>query len=264
MYFSKFPALYYPLPFANGVKSVLCRNILRRCALAKDMANSDAIYIQYDIKDGERPEHIADRLYGDPELHWLILFANNIIDPYNEWYKSSSVFTEYVHKKYNSISLFFTDMSDKMKYIPNIAENSTITQGSAPNITKGVISNYRPSFSCIDVSKLSFAVGDASIQNPNTNESSGIKITKKISSLDAIHHFETTNLQTDTLDPFSLQDPKSLIEKYIKDNPLPLSVSVVSNLVYEQRKNENRRTIKILHPSYKDKAMKNLQSSLEV
>ena len=39
---------------------------------------------------------------------------------------------------------------------------------------------------------------------------------------------------------------------------------VMSNVNYEQQKNEEKRTIKILHPSYKNLAMKQLESTMGV
>ena len=36
----------------------------------------------YDVKDGETPEMIAHKYYGDVNLHWIVLIANDIIDYY--------------------------------------------------------------------------------------------------------------------------------------------------------------------------------------
>jgi hypothetical protein len=38
------------------------------------------VYDQYDIVDGETPEIIAAKIYGNPLYHWVIMLANNRFD----------------------------------------------------------------------------------------------------------------------------------------------------------------------------------------
>ena len=54
----------------------------------------------YDVKEGETPEIIADKLYNDPQLHWIVLMLNNIVDRYHEWPMSGNQFLDYVNEKY--------------------------------------------------------------------------------------------------------------------------------------------------------------------
>ena len=54
----------------------------------------------YDVKEGETPEIIADKLYDDPQLHWIILMVNNIVDRYHGWPMSGNQFLDYVNEKY--------------------------------------------------------------------------------------------------------------------------------------------------------------------
>lgn len=42
------------------------------------------LFQPYFIQNGERVERIAEKVYGDASLYWLILVYNNIVDPYNE------------------------------------------------------------------------------------------------------------------------------------------------------------------------------------
>lgn len=46
---------------------------------------------------------LAYDYYGSIDYVWLIFYANNIIDPYTQWYKSQEQFHEYIIKKYGSI-----------------------------------------------------------------------------------------------------------------------------------------------------------------
>ena len=58
----------------------------------------------YDVKEGETPEMIADKLYGDSTLHWVVLMVNNIVDRYHEWPMAGNQFLDYVNEKYSNPS----------------------------------------------------------------------------------------------------------------------------------------------------------------
>mgnify|MGYP003330275615 CR=1 FL=1 len=85
MYFSKFPVIFYDSVGNFDFKVVT--NLLRRVALRTKLREDTLIFDTYDVKDGETPEILAHRLYGDSELHWVILSVNNITDRYHQWPK---------------------------------------------------------------------------------------------------------------------------------------------------------------------------------
>ena len=77
----------------------------------------DRVYdIRYrTVEEGEKPETIAYKEYGDPNLHWVILLLNEIKNPQFEWPKTSVILNEYMEEKYNGSSFFlnvFSDQSD--------------------------------------------------------------------------------------------------------------------------------------------------------
>lgn len=57
----------------------------------------------YNIVGGDRPDLIAYKLYGNPNLYWLILYLNNIYDPYHEWKKDSNAVFESTKQKYKDM-----------------------------------------------------------------------------------------------------------------------------------------------------------------
>ncbi len=127
-YFSKFPVLQYPVRDGSAFKFVFVTNLLRRVALNDDLKSSDGAFIEYSIKDGERPEHIAERVYGDPSYHWLVMMTNDIIDPYHGWYKSGQVMEDYIQKKYGSTSVFFANQQDGFLFNTNFNSGCTLWQ----------------------------------------------------------------------------------------------------------------------------------------
>ena len=98
MYFDSFPVITYDSVGNGTYKDVT--NILRRVAMRSKIKQNTLIYDTYDVKEGETPEMIADRLYNDPELHWVILIVNDITDRYHQWPLSTSQFLAFINDKY--------------------------------------------------------------------------------------------------------------------------------------------------------------------
>ena len=55
-----------------------------------------------DVKEGETPEMLADKLYGDSNLHWIIMYVNNITDRYHQWPLSTPQFLAFINDKYSN------------------------------------------------------------------------------------------------------------------------------------------------------------------
>ena len=106
MFFEKFPSLYYTLDNGKSVQTVT--DILRRVVLSTEIRKNEAFYDQYDIKDGETPEIVANYFYGDPQLHWIVLMANDIIDPRFEWPLSYYNLIQYCKGKYGDDQIYHT------------------------------------------------------------------------------------------------------------------------------------------------------------
>ena len=105
-YFSRFPNLYYDLN--KDKKLQLATDILRRVAFSDRSKASDAIYVDYTIKDGETPEMIADRLYENENMYWVVLLFNEIININEQWPMDTLTFDKFVAKKYPGYALYFT------------------------------------------------------------------------------------------------------------------------------------------------------------
>ena len=102
MYFSKFPLYVYDA-YGDGQETIVT-NLLKRVALRSKVASETMLFDTYDVREGDSPESIADKLYGDPEYHWVILMLNNITDRYHDWPLSTPQFLEYVNEKYDNPS----------------------------------------------------------------------------------------------------------------------------------------------------------------
>lgn len=97
-YFSQFPFIPYDAVGNRNFKVVT--NLLRRVAARSKIKANTLFYDTYDVKDTDRPERIAFKLYGDPELHWIILLVNDITDVYHQWPMPVHEFNKFVIDKY--------------------------------------------------------------------------------------------------------------------------------------------------------------------
>ena len=101
MYFDdNFPVIPYDSVGNYKFKDVT--NLLRRVALRAKVKTSTLLYDTYDVKNGETPESLADKLYGDSELHWIIMLINDITDRYHQWPMSEAQFSQYLKDKYSN------------------------------------------------------------------------------------------------------------------------------------------------------------------
>ena len=100
MYFDRFPKGSYILPGTKTFK--LVSDLFRRVKIRDKIKNEASIYTEYFVTGGERPEHIAQKHFGNPELHWVVLITNNIADALYDWPMSFSAFEEYIADKYDN------------------------------------------------------------------------------------------------------------------------------------------------------------------
>jgi len=101
MYFANFPLIVYDSVGDGNFKIVT--NLLKRVAMRTKVRTNTLLYDTYDVKEGETPEMIADKLYDDSELHWVILFVNNITDRYHQWPMNFGQFNTFIADKYSNI-----------------------------------------------------------------------------------------------------------------------------------------------------------------
>ena len=102
MYFETFPIIPYDSAGTYEFKDVT--NLLRRVALRAKVKSNALVFDTYNVKEGETPESIADKLYDDPKLHWIIMIVNDISDRYHGWPMTTPQFLDYINEKYTDVN----------------------------------------------------------------------------------------------------------------------------------------------------------------
>ena len=64
----------------NNDPYVQAKNLFRRIKIRDDLSDVILGFEKYMIQHNERPEQIADKVYGDVNYDWVILLTNNIIN----------------------------------------------------------------------------------------------------------------------------------------------------------------------------------------
>ena len=104
-YFKELPNLQVRSRLPNQSTNqdyVTIKNLWRRAKLREDIANAVTAFTYYQIEDNERPDQIAEKVYGDPELDWVILITNNITNINDQWPLDNNSFYNYILQKYGS------------------------------------------------------------------------------------------------------------------------------------------------------------------
>lgn len=227
MYFQNFPYTYYSLDNTRTVQVVT--DITNRAVISDEVKTNLGLYDEYDIKDGETPELVADRFYNNPELHWIVLQYNDIIDPRFDWPLDTNNLTRYVTGKYNSLNgIHHYEDANLAITNGNVIINANVNYLNVGNVvvnlsgtgTGYVTSKINSSNIFVRVTSGGFITGDVIANVSNTVNNSTITATKTISG------------------------------------------TPVTNYVYEDGVNESKRRIKILKTSYVDAVVRDFKKKL--
>lgn len=230
MYFQNFPYTFYSLDNATTVQ--LVTDITNRAIIAEEVKTNLGLYDEYDIKDGETPEIVADKFYNNPELHWIVLNYNDIVDPRFEWPLDTNNLNRYINSKYaNSTAVHHYE------------------DGSGYYINGNLLLQSNNQFSY-------FQVGDVIVNNTNTG--TGVIKTK-----DSNSYILVTTVSSGG---FIAGDQ---IRKSSNTNTLAnitvvtsYTGTAVTNYTYEDEVNETKRRIKILKASYVDSIVNDFKKKL--
>jgi hypothetical protein len=100
-YFDTLPKVVYSNP-STGAK--ILTNLMARVSMIPDTLQNPLVFYSYDIQEGDTPEIISYKYYGDSYRYWMVLFANQILDPQWQWPMDSQTFGSYLSNKYPDIA----------------------------------------------------------------------------------------------------------------------------------------------------------------
>ena len=103
-YFNQIPDFEYVsrLPDAKISDYITVKNLFKRIFLREDIYKNLTFFTKYSIKGDDRPDNVANEIYKDSTLDWIILLANNIVNIPNEWPLPQVDFDRYLLDKYDN------------------------------------------------------------------------------------------------------------------------------------------------------------------
>ena len=104
-YFKYIPDFDYVsrLPKAQSISDYLrVKNLFKRTKISQTVFDDLTYFTKYQIIADERPDNIAYKIYGDSNLDWMVMLANNITNLQNEWPLEEQSFYRFLINKYGS------------------------------------------------------------------------------------------------------------------------------------------------------------------
>tara|TARA_B110000881_G_C18557247_1_gene507673 strand:+ start:237 stop:740 length:504 start_codon:yes stop_codon:yes gene_type:complete len=90
----------------NGVTIA---DITHRIDMLKEVSKFQAMYYEIRISEDMTPEKVAEDVYGDQDLWWVVCTINKVIDPFYDWVKRE-------HEVYRYTDLAYADRYDIHHY----------------------------------------------------------------------------------------------------------------------------------------------------
>ena len=120
-YFEELPNISQPslLFGSNKIEDrVIVKNIFKRSKLRTDVDQAITAFNYYYVEDNQRPDVLAQALYGDSELDWVILTTNNITNIRDQWPLSHNDLHSHLLSKYGSeINILGIHHSETIKIV---------------------------------------------------------------------------------------------------------------------------------------------------
>ena len=103
-YFNLIPDFAYVsrLPDAKISDYIRVKNFFKRVNLREDIYQDLTFFTKYSILGDDRPDNVANKVYQNPSLDWVILLANNITHIPTEWPMAQNDFDRFMLEKYDN------------------------------------------------------------------------------------------------------------------------------------------------------------------
>lgn len=158
-YFDLFPVEEYNINKDPTQDPVIITNIMHRFKVREAVFNKSVVFYTYNIEEGERPDHVANKWYGDPTLDWLVVIVNEVLDVHFEWPLNYNQFILFLKKKYGSIPNAHQTVHHYLKVVQEEVEltDGTVQQERTIYIDEttymSTVDDFRRSVSCFTYEK---------------------------------------------------------------------------------------------------------------
>ena len=247
-YFRTLPNILYQSPLPEKISTseyIAVKNIFRRIKLNSNISDVTTIFNKYVIEDFQRPETVAEELYGSSTLDYVVILTAGINNIIEDWPLADHQVYNYALEKYgttakmNEVHHYEThELRDENNKL--LIEKGTVVKGDFKIDGPGL--QYRASGAEPITWKIISDSGNLSVTQEEVGMSGAIAGKK--------HVYGRSGVLGDSL---ILGSPMSI------SNDLGYSVT---NLDYEVNKNEEKRQIDVLKPAYLQEFINDFKESV--
>lgn len=95
----KYPLVKYPVDgFTKEISDIAIGEVVLR-----NKIDSSYVIWKRELLDGDSPVSVSDQIYGIVDYYWTLLYVNNIVNPFTEWYMGQTEHELYVDSKYKNL-----------------------------------------------------------------------------------------------------------------------------------------------------------------
>jgi len=159
MYFKDFNNFLYDFEIKGKREVKIVTDITRNVRFRRDVLANITTYDYYDVEEGDTPEIIAEKFYGNAEYHWIIMLCNERFDYRNDFPLTSTQLNSYIEEKYtnpdaihhyenenglvvNSDYPLATPISNRM-YEDSVNESKRRIKIVSPAIISAILKNFK-------------------------------------------------------------------------------------------------------------------------
>ena len=102
-YFNELPNIAYQSPLSHKNSSadyIVVKNLFRRTKLADYIRNAASVFDKFIIGEGDRPDTVAEALYGDARLDYVVVLVAGITNINHQWPLQDYQVYDYALSKY--------------------------------------------------------------------------------------------------------------------------------------------------------------------
>ena len=103
-FFQHYPQISYNISGTKPAKLKTVINLMEKAKIKSAIKDDIVAYFPYSIMEGERPDHVSKKIYGNVKYTWLIFLINDMTDPIYDWPLGTREFGAYVKNKYGSLA----------------------------------------------------------------------------------------------------------------------------------------------------------------
>lgn len=271
-FFKQFPTQSYDFNRDGIIQQVV--DIYRSVRVEGSSIDNPSLYLNYSIKDGERPDIVSQRLYNTPEYYWTFFVINEMLhDGMRAWPMSRTVMEDYLAEEYSGvvittnpvtvtntdlgITTFRDSLAGRFRLNETITGQANLHNGNPPSgtlVKKDIDLNQ---LVLKDVTGTFF--GDPDLTSNSSEKISGNLSNDDVDTFrvypyrDAPHHWHLIN------------DP----EKRPTDNGVYVSGGTsINDITYQSNQsfvfdlNEKRSSIRVISPQYIDRFVEDFETMM--